>query len=113
MSLTKCPYFAEEIQADAIKCKHCNSWLTGDPTHGTAGVHHDSAIPTPIPRLIRSSTDKMIAGICGGMAIYLGIDSTILRILIATIVVFTGFVPGIIAYICMWFIIPRDETLII
>ena len=79
MSLTKCPYCAEEIQADAIKCKHCNSWLTGDPTHGTAGVHHDSAIPTPIPRLIRSSTDKMIAGICGGMAIYLGIDSTILR----------------------------------
>ena len=111
MSLTKCPYCAEEIQADEIKCKHCDSWLTGDPVYGPAGVPPGAMAPAAPQRLVRSTTDKMLAGICGGVANYIGLDSTVLRILVAIIVVFTGFIPGIITYVILSFIIPRDDAL--
>lgn len=58
-------------------------------------------------RLYRSNTNRVFAGICGGLGEYLGVDPVIIRLgwLLAT--VFTGFIPGIIAYIFAIFIIPR------
>lgn len=59
-------------------------------------------------KLMRSSTDSKIAGVCGGLADYLGIDSTIVRLfLVILAVVPGGIVGGIIAYIVAWIIIPR------
>ena len=61
-------------------------------------------------KLYRSKTDRKISGLCGGIAEYLGIDSTILRILWILIVVFTGIVPGVLAYIVTLFIVPEQPT---
>ncbi|OHA91275.1 MAG: PspC domain-containing protein [Candidatus Zambryskibacteria bacterium RIFCSPHIGHO2_01_FULL_49_18] len=61
-------------------------------------------------KLYRSDTDKVFAGICGGLAEFFDIDSVLLRLLWLLIVVFTGFVPGVIAYIFAILIIPKKPT---
>lgn len=59
-------------------------------------------------RLTRSDTDKMIAGICGGLAAYLGIDSVLVRALFFFLVLASGI--GIPIYLILWFIMPREES---
>ena len=60
-----------------------------------------------IKRLYRSSTDKVLAGVCGGIAEYSNMDPTLIRVIAVLITVFTGFIPGIIAYIIMAIIMPQ------
>lgn len=55
-------------------------------------------------KLERSTTDKMLGGVCGGLAEYLGVDATIVRIIAAALIIFTGVGP--IAYILAWVLIP-------
>jgi phage shock protein C len=55
-------------------------------------------------KLYRSQTDKMIAGVCGGIAEYFGIDSTLVR-LGWVLFTFAGG-SGILAYIIAWIIMP-------
>lgn len=55
-------------------------------------------------RLYRSRQDSKIAGVCGGIAEYFNIDSTILRLLAVLTIFFGG--GGIIAYLAAWLIIP-------
>ena len=54
--------------------------------------------------LRRSRTDKMIAGICGGLGKYFGLDSTILRLVFVLLLIFAG--TGLLAYLVMWLVIP-------
>ena len=49
----------------------------------------------------------MIAGLLGGIAQYYSIDSTVVRIAWLIVLSFTGFIPGIIAYIIASFIVPK------
>lgn len=58
-------------------------------------------------RLTRSS-DRMIGGVCGGIAEYFGWDPTMLRVLYALATIFTAF-SGIIVYIVLWIIIPEKR----
>jgi phage shock protein PspC (stress-responsive transcriptional regulator) len=59
-------------------------------------------------RLYRDSGDKMIGGVCAGIANYLNLDPTVVRILFA-IVTFGGFGLGILAYILLWIILPPKD----
>ena len=59
-----------------------------------------------VKKLYRSQKDKMLAGVCGGLGEYFNQDSTIIRIIAVLVVIFTGFFPGLIAYILMALIIP-------
>ena len=54
-------------------------------------------------KLYRSTKDKKLAGVCGGLAEYLDIDSTIVR-LIWVVCLFAGI--GILAYIIAWIVVP-------
>lgn len=54
-------------------------------------------------KLYRSRTDRMLAGVCGGLAEYFGIDAVIVRLL-ALVLLFTG--PGLFVYLIMWLITP-------
>lgn len=58
-------------------------------------------------RLYKSSTEKKICGVCGGIATYLNVDPTIIRLL--WVLFSAAFGCGILAYIIMAFIMP-DET---
>jgi phage shock protein C len=58
-------------------------------------------------RLYRSYTDKKIAGICGGLGEYLGIDPTVVRLGSAILCIATGFFPGVIAYVIAWIVVPE------
>lgn len=62
-------------------------------------------------RLYRSRTDKKIAGVCGGLAEYFNIDSTLVRLGVLLIFLFYG--VGLIAYLLAWLIMreePEHET---
>ncbi len=59
-------------------------------------------------RLYRDSSDKMIGGVCSGIANYLGIDPAIVRILFA-IISFGGFGLGFLAYIILWIVLPPKD----
>ena len=56
--------------------------------------------------LRRSRTDRSIAGVCGGLANYFGIDSTILRIVMLCLIIFGGM--SLWVYIIMWLLIPEE-----
>jgi phage shock protein C len=59
-------------------------------------------------RLMGSATDSKIAGVCGGLAEYLGVDSTIVRLFWAVLAVVPGgIVGGIVAYLVAWVIMPK------
>jgi phage shock protein PspC (stress-responsive transcriptional regulator) len=57
-------------------------------------------------RLYRSRTDKKIAGVCGGMAQYFGIDPVIPRLIWALLVLGAG--VGLLGYLICWVVIPME-----
>ena len=60
-------------------------------------------------KLTKSNTDKKIAGVCGGLAKQMNIDSTILRLIWAVITIFTACVGGIILYLVFALIMPNEN----
>ncbi len=68
----------------------------------------DPAAPVTRKRLVRSTTDVQIAGVCGGIAEYFGVDATPIRLLWVILSILLGAViGGIIAYLVAWIIIPK------
>ncbi len=61
-------------------------------------------------RLYRSEADRMVAGVCGGLAKYFKIDPVIVR-LIFFILLLPGGLPGFIPYVAMWIIVPTKSSL--
>jgi phage shock protein C len=58
-------------------------------------------------RLARSETDKHIAGVCGGLAQFFGVDATIVRLAAVALAIYPGaIIGGVIAYLIAWFIMP-------
>jgi phage shock protein C len=60
-------------------------------------------------RLYRSTSNRKIAGVCGGIAEYFNIDPTIVRI-IAVILLLPGGLPGFIPYVIMWIVVPEKPS---
>lgn len=89
-----CTGCGQQATSDARYCSNCGR-ATG------VGVS-----PQAPRRLFRLSTDKKIGGVCSGFAEYLDIDVTLVRILTLAVICITGFVPGFIAYLLAWLIMP-------
>ncbi|HEV2350662.1 MAG TPA: PspC domain-containing protein [Terriglobia bacterium] len=65
-----------------------------------------SGPPTPPKRLTRSIDDKKIAGVCGGLAEYLDLDPTLVRIVWVMLALFVGW--GVLGYLIAWMVLPEQ-----
>jgi phage shock protein C len=91
-----CPNCQKEIADGSKFCYNCGANLTG------------SATPSPTvsapKRLMRSSTDKKIGGVCAGLANYFDLDPTIVRVIWFLAVFFAG--AGLLVYVILWIVLP-------
>jgi len=92
-----CNACGKNIGEDSRFCSHCGI---------VVGI-----VPTP-KRLMRSRSDRKIAGVCAGLAQYLDLDTSLVRILWFFITLVCGIVPGLVAYVLGWIIIPEEPLLL-
>ncbi len=59
--------------------------------------------------LRRSQNERMIAGVCGGLAEFFGLSATKVRLVYAACSVLSVAFPGILIYIVLWILVPQDE----
>ena len=60
--------------------------------------------------LYRSRSHKMIAGVCGGIADFLGWDPPLVRIGYVVVSVVSAAFPGLLAYIVLWIVMPKEPA---
>ena len=58
-------------------------------------------------KLTRSRTDHMIGGVCGGLASYLGVDPTLVRLVFVLLAMGNG--AGVLIYFVLWIVVPRED----
>ncbi len=61
-------------------------------------------------RLLKSTKDKKIEGVCAGLADYFGLDPTLVRVGFVVLVLLSGIFPGVILYIVLAVIMPKDTA---
>lgn len=59
-------------------------------------------------RLERSTDDRWIAGVCGGLADYFDVDATIVRLVF--LLAFFGFGTGLLVYLVLWVVMPKAQA---
>lgn len=82
----------------------------GNPADQPAGQTYGQQTPPPphqdLDRLRRSTSDRYIAGVAGGIGRHFGIDPTIIRVLLAVLTFFGG--AGVVIYGVCWLFVPED-----
>lgn len=63
---------------------------------------------TPAP-LRRSDDDRILAGVLGGIAEYFNLSADRLRLVYLVVSILSAGFPGILVYLALWFLIPRDD----
>jgi len=58
-------------------------------------------------RLVRNRSDSVVGGVCGGLGVYLGIDSTLVRLFFVLLAFAEGI--GILLYFILWVVVPRED----
>lgn len=87
-----CPKCGKEYTEKVNFCCQCGTGLSGPPA--------------PQKKLTRSIKDKKIAGVCGGLAEYLDMDSTLVRLIWVMLAIFAGW--GVLGYLIAWIVLPEQ-----
>ncbi len=87
-----CPHCGKEYASGSNFCCQCGASL--------------GATTRPRPKLTRSRHDKKIGGVCGGLAKYLEVDSTLIRVIWVLAAFLVG--GGVIAYLIAWIALPQE-----
>src|SRR5579863_1358244 len=95
-----CPNCRRDIADYSNFCYYCG-------TRQTVYAKPPQGNPEAYKRLMRSSVDCKLAGVCGGMAEYFMADSTIVRLIWVLVTFFAGIVPGCVAYLIAWIVMPQ------
>jgi len=87
-------------------CVHCGKQIVEESSYcNFCGSRQRPAVLSKV--LTRSVNDSKIAGVCGGIGEYFGVDATIVRLIwLALSVIPGGIVGGVLAYILAWIVIP-------
>ena len=93
-ALQRCPYCAETIRVEAVKCRYCGSRV------GAGGVEASFARPWVRPR-----EDRKVAGVCAGLAQEFGISVTVLRLAFLLGFLFSGGM-FLLVYVVLWIVMP-------
>lgn len=88
-----CPFCQEDIRVEALTCHHCGHQL----------VEEDRQ-----PRRLARSDNRMLAGVCAGIADYTGMDVSLIRILVVLVVLSTGIVYGLLIYLAAALVMPKS-----
>jgi len=93
-STMACPYCSGDVRIEAIRCKHC---------------HRDLVAEMGKPRRLCKSRDRILSGVCGGLADYSGLDASMLRLLVVVATLFSGIFVGLIVYIIAAMVLPDPQ----
>ena len=77
-------------------------------TAGPTGSPTNEIPPSETPRLRRSATDRMLGGVCGGLAEYTGIDTTLWRVAFVALTLLGG--SGVLFYAVLWVLVPAPAA---
>ena len=88
-----CNYCGKVIQDDANVCAYCGVRVGGVAAR---------------TRLMRPREGRKIAGVCAGLAEYLDLDVTLIRVMWLIVVIFAG--AGLVAYVIAWIIMPEEPV---
>ncbi|HKN18082.1 MAG TPA: PspC domain-containing protein [Candidatus Sulfotelmatobacter sp.] len=91
-------------------CNACGKAIAEDD-RVCSGCGKMVAILSAPKRLMRSRSEKKIAGVCAGLAHYFDVDVTLVRIVCLFITFASGVCPGIITYLIAWIIVPSEPEL--
>src|ERR1700682_4352292 len=101
------------VRRIAMICTNCRKEIAEYSNFcSICGARQAEAAPRRIghKRLMRSSTDSKMGGVCGGLAEYFEADPGIVRILVTLLTIASGFVFGILSYVVAWIILPLAPT---
>ena len=79
--------------------------------NASAGAGQAAPQPAAAKRLYRDENDKILGGVCAGLANYFGIDKTVFRIIFVILAISFGF--GLIPYLILWIAVPSSATKVI
>ena len=89
-------------------------WIVIDEASSGVRVQTAAPVVSPLPRskrLRRSATDVKWAGVCGGIAEHLGVDSTLVRVMWVILTVVPGAIlGGLIVYLVAWMVLPAPDS---
>jgi len=90
-----CPNCQKDVVDGSKFCYNCGAKLAADTAPAAAA---------PVKRLMRSSRDKKIGGVCAGLADYFDLDPTIVRV-VWLLAIFLGG-TGFLLYLVLWIVLP-------
>ena len=99
-----CPNCQKDIAAGSRYCYNCGA---KQPETAASAPSPPTAYPAG-KRLVRSTNDRKIAGICAGLADYFDIDPIIVRVL--WVLAFCCAGTGLLAYVILWIVLPLRVT---